>query len=110
MNKHKPAGITAATGAALLLIARVALAPAYAADQAQFQTAYAAAEQAEHQAGMLHDRWTPTEAALKEAREAAAAQHYAEATALARKAEELAKLSIAQARQQQTAWRDAVVR
>lgn len=93
------------------LVCAVALAsPARAADQAEFQAAYAAAQQAEQQAGALRDRWTVTEAALKQAEKAAEAKHYDEAVALAHKAETLAKISIQQARTQQTAWRDAVVR
>lgn len=104
------------TAAVLLVTAAVvaalgASAPAaFAADQADFQAAYAAAEQAEQQAGTLRDRWTPTETALKQAKQAADAKHYDAATALAREAEALAKISIEQARAQDTAWRDAVVR
>jgi hypothetical protein len=82
---------------------------ALAADQAEFQSAYAAAQQAEQQAGALRDRWTPTEAALKQAKQAADAKNYDAATALAREAETLAKISVQQARAQETAWRDAVV-
>lgn len=82
---------------------------ALAADQAEFQSVYAAAQQAEQQAGALRDRWTPTEAALKQARQAAEAKNFDSATSLAHEAEALARISIEQARSQETAWRDAVV-
>jgi hypothetical protein len=74
-----------------------------------FQAAYAAAQQAEQQAAVLHDRWTPTETALKQAKQAADAKHFDEATAFAREAEALAKVSVQQAEQQETAWHEAVV-
>ncbi len=99
--------VPAAAGVAVLLAAAVPA--ALAADQAEFQSAYAAAQQAEQQAGALRDRWTPTEAALKQAKQAADAKNYDVATNLAREAETLAKISVQQARAQETAWRDAVV-
>jgi hypothetical protein len=92
------------------LACAIALASPARADQAEFQAAYAAAQQAEQQAGALRDRWTVTEDALKQAEKAAEATHYDEAVALAQKAETLAKTSIQQAREQQTAWREAVIR
>ncbi len=99
--------IPAAAAAAVLLAASAPA--ALAEDQAEFQSAYAAAQQAEQQAGALRDRWTPTEAALKQAKQAADAKNYDAATTLAREAETLAKISVQQARAQETAWRDAVV-
>ena len=83
---------------------------ALAATQSEFDAAYAAAAQAEAQAGALHDQWIPTEAALKAARQAAEEKRYDEASALARRAEALAKASISQAQAQQSLWREAVVK
>jgi ribosomal protein L7/L12 len=101
---------TCVPAAAAVAVLLAATAPAaLAADQAEFQSAYAAAQQAEQQAGALRDRWTPTEAALKQAKQAADATNYDVATNLAREAETLAKISVQQARAQETAWRDAVV-
>lgn len=83
---------------------------AFAATAATFDAAYAAAQKAEAQAGALHNQWSPTEAALKQAQQAAEQKRYDEALALARRAEALAKASIAQALKQRLLWREAVVK
>jgi hypothetical protein len=77
--------------------------------EADFKTAIAAAETAEQQAASLKNRWTTTEQTLAAAKKAAAAGDFAAATDAAKQAEALAKASIAQAREQQTAWRAAVI-
>lgn len=88
----------------LTVTALAPVAAGAAAEVSAFQAAYAAATQAEQQAGALQNRWTVTEEALQQARKAAAAKQYDAATALARKAEALARLSVQQAEQQKTAW------
>jgi hypothetical protein len=97
----------------LLVIAALALGgwslSAAAADATQFKAAYAAAVAANREAGALKDQWTTTTAALKEAEAAAAAGQYDAAVRLARHAEALAKASIAQAKEQNAAWRAAVI-
>jgi len=95
----------------LMLLAMLASASSsYAASSKDFASYYAAAISAEKQAGVLHHQWTTTEAVLKEAQAANAQKHEARAIALARKAEALAKASIKQAKQQNTLWRDAVIK
>ena len=82
-----------------------ALAPARAASEDDFKTAYAAADAAEKQAGALRNQWTTTEAALAAARKAAEAGHFDEAVAQALEAEALAKASIYQAESEKEAWK-----
>ena len=93
--------------AVALLLAGAALA---ASNEADFKTALAAAETAEQDAGALKNQWIPTEQALAAAKKAAAAGDFDAAVAQAREAEALAKASIAQAKEQQTAWRAGVIR
>jgi len=78
--------------------------------EVDFKTALAAAEAAEQEAGALKNQWTPTEQALAAAKKASAAGDFDAAVAQAREAEALAKASIAQAKEQQTAWRAGVIR
>ncbi|MBV8698422.1 hypothetical protein [Bradyrhizobium sp.] len=89
--------------AAVLLPAT--LIPARAASDADFKTAYAAADAAEKQAGALRNQWTTTEAALAAARKAAEAGDFDQAVAQAREAEALAKASIFQATSEKEAWK-----
>ena len=91
----------------MLLFAGVAQA---ASTEADFKTALAAAEAAEQEAGTLKNQWIPTEQALAAAKKAAAAEDFDTAVAQAKEAEALAKASIAQAREQQTAWKAGVIR
>ncbi|HWX84157.1 MAG TPA: hypothetical protein VNZ48_11225 [Xanthobacteraceae bacterium] len=81
-----------------------------ASNQADFKTALAAAEAAEQDAGALKNQWIPTEQALAAAKKAAAAGNFDAAVTQAREAEALAKASIAQAKEQQTAWKAGVIR
>ena len=76
---------------------------------AEFRAALSAAEAAEHEAAALKNRWTPTEQAIAAAKQAAAAGDFAAAIDHARHAEALAKASVAQAREQEEAWRAAVI-
>jgi len=95
--------------AAALLLARAPSAPA-AASEADFKTAYAAAEAANKEAGTLRDQWTVTATALAESRKAAAAGNFDAAVASAREAEALAKASIFQATSEKDAWKALEIR
>jgi hypothetical protein len=78
--------------------------------EADFKAALAAAVAAEQDAGALKNQWIPTEQALVAAKKAAAAGDFDAAVAEAKEAEALAKASIAQAKEQQSAWRAGVIR
>jgi hypothetical protein len=93
--------------AALVILAAP---PALAASESDFAAAFATAEKAEQEALSARNAWTVTETALADAKKAADAKNYDAATALARQAEALANASIAQAREQKTAWRDNELR
>jgi ATP/maltotriose-dependent transcriptional regulator MalT len=95
----------------LALIAAAGLTvPALAAPADDFKAAYAAAEAASRQAVAMKTQWTTTVATLHTAQAAATAGKYDEAIALAKQAQALAEASIAQARDQATAWKDGVIR
>ncbi len=83
---------------------------ALAASADDFKAAYAKAEAAETQAGALKNQWTTTDAELKAATKAADTGNFDEAVKHAQEAEALANASIAQAREQATAWKNAVIR
>jgi hypothetical protein len=93
--------------AASLLCATAAQA---ASTQADFDSAFAAAQAAEKQAGTLKNQWIPTEQALAAAKKAAAAGDFDTAISQANQAEALAKASIAQSKEQETAWKAGVIR
>lgn len=86
-----------------------ALAAGQPADQASAEAALAAAQKLEGEAAALKNRWIPTETALKAATAAFKDSHWDEAKASADQAAALAQASIAQAHEEQTAWRDAVI-
>lgn len=98
---------------ALLLISGLLVAvatPALAAGtEADFKTAYAAAEAAEKQAGSLRNRWTTTETTLAGAKKAADAGNFDQAVTAAKEAEALAKASIFQATSEKERWKDAEI-
>ncbi len=95
--------------AALVTVALAA--PGLAANtEADYKTALAAAEAAEKDAGTLKNQWLPTEQALTAARKAAAANDFDTAVKQAQQAEALAKASIFQAKEQDEAWKAAVIR
>jgi lysozyme family protein len=77
--------------------------------QADFDSALAAALVAEKDAGALKNRWTTTEQALAAAKKAAATGDFDAAVKQAKQAEALAKASIAQAKEQDTAWKAGVI-
>jgi hypothetical protein len=94
-------------GALCLVTATAAVA---ASTEADFKTALAAAETAEKDAGALKNQWTTTEQTLAAARKAAAVGNFEAATNAAEEAEAMAKASIAQAKEQEAAWKAAVIR
>ena len=83
---------------------------ALAASADNFKAAYARAEAAENQAGALKNQWTTTDTELKAAKKAADVGNFGEAIKHAQEAEALANASIAQAKEQTTAWKNAVIR
>jgi hypothetical protein len=76
-----------------------------AASEADFKTAYSAAEAANKEAGQLRNQWTTTAATLANAKKAADKGDFDQATALSREAEALAKASIHQATSEREAWK-----
>jgi hypothetical protein len=93
----------------LWLIAGPASAPAAGAE-ANFRTAYAAAEAAEREAGHLRNQWTVTATALADAKKAADKGDFDRALASAKEAEALAKASIFQAASEKEAWKNLEIR
>jgi hypothetical protein len=83
---------------------------AFAASEADFKAAYAAADAAEKQAGSLRNQWLTTETALKGAKKAADSGDFDAATAAAKEAEALAKASIFQATSEKERWKDMEIR
>ena len=84
--------------------------PALAATDADFKTAYAAADAANKEAFALRNQWTVTATALAEAKKAADAGDFDKAIAAAREAEALAKASVYQANSEKEAWKAEVIR
>jgi hypothetical protein len=78
--------------------------------EADFKSAYAAAEAANKQAGVLRNQWTTTTAALAAAKKAADGGDFEAAVASSKEAEALAKASIYQATEQQDAWKELEIR
>jgi hypothetical protein len=81
-----------------------------AATEADFTTAYAAAEAANKEAGALRNQWTTTAATLAAAKKAAAEGNFDQAVAASKEAEALAKASIFQASSEKTLWKDMEIR
>jgi protein involved in temperature-dependent protein secretion len=100
----------ASIGLAVAIALGVFTTAAMAASADVFKAAYAKAEAAEKNAGALKNQWTTTEAELKAAQAAANSGNYDEAVKHAEAAEALANASIAQAKEQATAWTEAVIR
>jgi hypothetical protein len=84
--------------------------PARAASEADYKTAFAAAEAAEKEAAQLRNKWTTTEAQLATAKKTAAAGDFDGAVAAAREAEALAKASIFQATSERERWKEMEIR
>jgi hypothetical protein len=78
--------------------------------EADFKTAYAAADAANKQAGALRNQWTVTAAALADARKAADSGDFDKATASSKEAEALAKASIYQATSEKELWKELEIR
>jgi hypothetical protein len=78
--------------------------------EADFKSAYAAAEAANKEAGQLRNQWTTTATALANAKKAADTGDFDQATALSREAEALAKASIYQATSEKEAWKALEIR
>jgi hypothetical protein len=97
-------------GFALALGLTVSASAALAASADDYKAAYAKAEAAEKQAVQMKTSWLPTVNALKAAKQAGDAGKFDEAVALAQQAEALANASIAQAKEQEKLWHDAVIR
>ncbi len=95
--------------AVILSVAAFATA-AFAASADDSNAAIAKAEAANKQAGAIKNQWTTTGQAIAAAKKAAEAGKFDDAVKLAQHAEELANASIAQAKEQETAWTKAVVR
>jgi hypothetical protein len=98
------------TSMAILAAAAAVTLTAVAEPADDFKAAYAKAEAASKQALAMKTEWSTTVAALKAADAAAKAGKYDDAIALAKHAEALAEASIAQAKEQATAWNDGVIR
>lgn len=96
--------------AGAIALATLSLSTLAATTQEEAQAALAAAQTAESEALAAKAAWMPTEATLTEARKAFGDGHWDQAKAAADKALSLARLSLQQANQQKTAWRDAVFR
>ena len=93
-----------------LVVSLAALAtPALAASADDFKAALAKAEAANKRAGELKNQWTTTGQAIGAAKKAADGGNFDEAVKLAEHAEALANGSIAQAEEQKTIWKDAVI-
>ena len=92
-----------------LLIASAVSALA-AGSEADFKTAYAAAEAANKEAGSLRNQWTTTAATLAAAKKAADSGDFDTAIASAKEAEALAKASIFQATSEKQAWKNLEIR
>ena len=83
---------------------------ALAASADDFKAAYAKADAAEKKATEMKTSWTTTVKVLKQAKQAADGGKFDDAVKLAQEAEALANASMAQAKDEQTRWSDAVVR
>jgi hypothetical protein len=94
----------------VLLAVLLSAGSAFAASEADYKAAYAAAEAANKDAGQLRNQWTTTAAMLAAAKKAADAGDFDTAVAAAKEAEALAKASIFQATSEKTLWKDLEIR
>ena len=95
---------------AVLLSVGALATSAQAASADDFKAALAKAEAANKQAADIKNQWTTTGQAIAAAKKAADAGKFDEAVAHAQQAEALANGSIAQAKEQEKLWPDAVIR
>ena len=91
----------------LLLVGTVG---ALAASEADYKSAYAAAEAANKEAGSLRNQWTTAANMLAASKKAAETGDFDKAVEAAREAEELAKASIYQAKSEKELWKDMEIR
>ena len=94
----------------VLIAALLTTSCAFAASEADFKAAYAAAEVANTEAGKLRNQWTTTAAMLAAAKKAADAGDFDKAIAAAQEAEALAKASIYQATSEKKLWKEMEIR
>jgi hypothetical protein len=104
-----PSMKTVSIKAALLVAAMAVSGAAQAATQQEAEAALKDAKASEAEAAKLINRWVPTERALQAAQKALDAGKWDEAAAQATEAKALAEVSIHQAKEQMTAWHDAVI-
>lgn len=96
---------------ALAMLLVLSLAPsARAANEADYKTAYAAAEAASKEAAGMRNQWTVTVSALAAAKKAADSGDFDRGIAAAKEAEALAKASIFQATSEKEAWKAMEIR
>jgi hypothetical protein len=100
----KSIGARRASVFALLCVLTMPTAARAADSEAEFKSAYAAAEAAAAEAGRKRNQWTTTQASLANAQQAAAIGDFDRAVALSKAAEALARASIFQAEREQDAW------
>ncbi|RTE93315.1 hypothetical protein [Bradyrhizobium sp. LVM 105] len=98
------------TLALAMLLALGLVATARAATEADYKTAYTAAEAASKEAAGLRNQWTVTVSMLAAARKAADSGDFDRAIAAAREAEALARASIFQATSEKEAWKAMEIR
>ena len=94
----------------LVLVLTSATSAPTANSKADFNTACAAAEAADKEAGRLRNQWTVTAEALADAKKAADIGDFDRAVASAKEAEALAKASIFQAAREKEAWKNLEIR
>jgi hypothetical protein len=97
-------------GKLVLLAALLVTGSAFAASEADYKAAYAAAEAANAEAGKLRNQWIPTATALAAAKKAGDAGDFDKAIAEAKEAEALAKASIFQSTSEKTLWKELEIR
>ena len=95
---------------AILLASTITMPSARAATEADYKSAYAAAEVASKEAAGMRNQWTVTVSALVAAKKAADGGDFDRATAAAKEAEALAKASIYQATSEKEAWKAMEIR
>ena len=93
-----------------LILLSIAATPVFAATEADYKAAYAAAEAAGKEAVALRHQWTTTVSTLAAAKKAADSGDFDRATAAAKEAEALAKASIYQATSEKEAWKAMEIR
>ena len=97
-------------GKLVLLAVLLVAGSAFAASEADYKAAYAAAEAANAEAGKLRNQWIPTATALAAAKKAGDAGDFDNAITEAKEAEALAKASIFQATSEKKLWKDLEIR